>query len=290
MKIKQALTYDDIQLIPAYSDIESRSRINLQTRFTRNFDIMVPFVASPMDTVCGEEMAKRMYELGGVGIVHRFMSIEEQGDIIKRLQKFVYGKKFDDLYELWEENSKPIVGCIGANGDYFERGEHLIEQGANVLLIDVAHGHHKFVKEAIRNIKSKYSVDIIAGNIATKAAASDLIKWGADGLRVGIGGGCFTPHMEVKTENGLKRIEDIEIGDMVYTHTGELKPVFNKFIYDDYDEIYDIDGIEATPNHKFYVVHQSKVDLIETDEDIHRYAEWKRADELNDEYYSVELD
>jgi len=205
MKIKQALTYDDIQLIPAYSDIESRSRINLQTRFTRNFDIMVPFVASPMDTVCGEEMAKRMYELGGVGIVHRFMSIEEQGDIIKRLQKFVYGKKFDDLYELWEENSKPIVGCIGANGDYFERAEHLIEQGANVLLIDVAHGHHKFVKEAINTIKSKYSVDIIAGNIATSKSASDLIKWGADGLRVGIGGGslCTT---RVQTGHGVPNI------------------------------------------------------------------------------------
>jgi hypothetical protein len=94
--------------------------------------------------------------------------------------------------------------------------------------------------------------------------------------------------MEVKTSNGLKKIKDIEIGDEVFTHTGELKPVINKFEYDDYDEVYDIDGIEATANHKFYVVHSSKVDLVDGD-NIHDYAEWIYASDLTDDYFLIEL-
>ena len=76
---KQALTYDDIQLIPAFSSIESRSTIDLSTQLTTNYRINVPLIASPMDTVCDSEMAIAMAELGGVGCIHRFNTIEEQG-------------------------------------------------------------------------------------------------------------------------------------------------------------------------------------------------------------------
>ena len=131
-------------------------------------------------------------------------------------------------------------------------------------------------------------VDIIAGNISTKQSAEDMCNWGVDGLRVGIGGGCFTPNMEVLTSNGLKKIKDIVIGDEVYTHTGELKPVINKFEYEDFDEVYDIDGIEATANHKFYVIHKTKEDLV-TDDNIDDYAEWVSASELTNEYFLIEL-
>lgn len=287
--MKTAYTYDDIQLVPQYSNIESRSNISLQTKLSKNFNIMVPYVASPMDTICEVEMAKKMYDLGGVGCIHRFMSIGDQSRMIKELQRYLYANK-ESLFSVWGDNQKPIFAAIGANGDYFERATELTRNGANVLLIDVAHGHHDNVAKAIDKIKNHLKVDVIAGNVATLDGARDLCIWGADGVRVGIGGGCFTPDMKVRTDVGLKRIEDIQLGDMVYTHTGELKPVFNKFIYEDYDEIYDIDGIEATANHKFYVVHQSKVDLIQNDEDIHRYAEWKRADELSDEYFTIQLD
>jgi hypothetical protein len=158
-------------------------------------------------------------------------------------------------------------------------------------LIDVAHGHHQNVLDMIHWCKETLPdhIDIIAGNIATAEAAERLIDAGADGLRVGIGGGCFTPNMEVRTSDGLKKIKDVEIGDEVYTHTGELKPVINKFEYGDFNEVYDIDGIEATANHKFYVVHQSKTDLV-TDDNIHDYAEWVKAEDLTDEYFLIELD
>ncbi len=287
-----AYTYDDIQLIPKFSEIESRSKISLKTKLSRNYNIMLPFVASPMDTVCEVEMAIKLLKMGGVGCIHRFMTIEEQTNKVKEIQQFLYSNK-EELQPIWGDERKPIMAAVGATGDYLERTELLVESGANVILIDVAHGHHINVKSAISKMiefreTTFQHFDIIAGNVATYQGAYDLCKWGVDGLRVGIGGGCFTPDMEVKTSNGLKKIKDIEIGDEVFTHTGELKPVINKFEYDDYDEVYDIDGIEATANHKFYVVHSSKVDLVDGD-NIHDYAEWIYASDLTDDYFLIEL-
>jgi len=292
---KLALTYDDIQLVPGYSEISSRKNINLKTLVTRRYGLKIPLVAAPMDTVCESEMAIKMMEKGGLGVIHRFMSIEQQKEEVKRVvevKKSLY-EDWGVMYDDWLGHIKdiPVAASVGANGDFLERAIELIVGGANIILIDVAHGHHKNVKDAIRLIKNLDPyVDVIAGNIATAKAAMDLQEWGADGLRVGIGGGCFTPDMEVKTKNGFVKIKDINIGDLVFTHTGELKPVINKFIYEDYNEIYIIDGIETTANHKFYVIHQNKVDLVKNDDDIHRYAEWINADELNNEYFTVNLD
>ena len=196
----RALTYDDIQLVPAYSDIESRKTIDLTTDLTTNYKIMVPLIASPMDTVCDSEMAITMMDLGGVGCIHRFMSIEEQA-------RHVY-EVF--LYNSHNAVDLPVMAAVGANGDYLERTQELVKAGVNIVLIDVAHGYHKFVKNAIETIKSNFPmVDVIAGNIATAEAAEALQDWGADGLRVGIGGGslCTT---RIKTGFGVPNITSLE--------------------------------------------------------------------------------
>ena len=80
--MKYHLTYDDIQLVPQFSNIKSRTQINLNTLVSRRYGLINPIVASPMDTVCGEDMAMKMFTLGGVGCIHRFMTIEEQCNII----------------------------------------------------------------------------------------------------------------------------------------------------------------------------------------------------------------
>lgn len=223
--MKQALAYDDINLIPSYSEIESRQNIDLTTQFTTNYKIRVPLVASPMDTVCDSEMAVAMAELGGVGIIHRFMTIEEQAAQVNRVKMAVdagiavtYFANIDIMSGMdeWEAAFKrmrqvPIAAAIGANGDYLERAQELVKNGANVILIDVAHGHHKFVKDALKNLKQTLPshVDVIAGNIATATAATDLQNWGADALRVGIGGGslCTT---RVKTGFGVPNVSSLQ--------------------------------------------------------------------------------
>jgi IMP dehydrogenase len=207
---KLALTYDDIQLVPSYSEIESRKNIDLKTMVTRRYGLKIPLVASPMDTVCESEMAIKLMEKGGLGVIHRFMSIEKQKEEVKRVSE-VKKSLYEDwgvMYDDWlgEIKDIPVAASVGSNGDFLERAIELIVGGANIILIDVAHGHHKNVKYAIERIKNLDPyVDVIAGNIATAQAAIDLQEWGADGLRVGVGGGslCTT---RIKTGFGVPNV------------------------------------------------------------------------------------
>jgi IMP dehydrogenase len=173
-----------------------------------------------MDTVCDAEMAIQMMKLGGIGIIHRFMTIDEQVTEVTKVKVARTTEMYEDwgvMYDDWHAEFKqiPIAAAVGANGDYFVRAHALITAGADIILIDVAHGHHKNVANAIQAIKSiDPNVDVIAGNIATALAAEDLMAWGADGLRVGIGGGslCTT---RVKTGFGIPNVTCIEtITDM----------------------------------------------------------------------------
>ena len=211
----KALTYDDILLVPQYSDIESRSHINLKTKLSRNYGLLTPYVASCMDTVCDSRMAIKMMDLGGVGCIHRFMTIEEQCNEVTKVKKFMEDNNMIEEWGIdigWHTNilQIPIMAAIGVSGEDIERATKLVEFGANVLLIDVAHGHHKNVElvlEKLFNILPRH-VDIIAGNISTLESAVDLCEWGADGLRVGIGGGslCTT---RVQTGHGIPNITSI---------------------------------------------------------------------------------
>ena len=216
----KALTYDDIQLVPSYSEIKSRQIISLSTLLSRRYGLLRPIVASPMDTICGEEMAYKMMLLGGVGCIHRFMSIEEQSKIVSNLKFRIYGEGFGGPFEDWgvmyddwhaDIPYVPIMAAIGVNDNDKERAKALVDSGANVLLIDVAHGHHKNVIEMVEWCKTnlKSDVDIIAGNIATAEAAIDLERAGADGLRVGIGGGslCTT---RIKTGFGIPNVTSLQ--------------------------------------------------------------------------------
>lgn len=290
---KNALTYDDIQLVPSFSTVESRKNISLRTKLSTNFEIDIPLVASPMDTVCEKDMAYRMWVMGGVGCIHRFMTITEQCEEVKKLVSNIKVNlantidDFDIIKSVFEKT--PIMAAIGSNGDFLERAIALSEVGANVLIIDVAHGHHINVKRAIEAIKaSNIKVDVIAGNIATAQAAIDLQEWGADGLRVGIGGGCFTPGMKVKTSEGYVSIVDVKIGDKVYSHNGKLNEVLNKFEFDRDEEIMIINDIECTKNHEFYVVNKKYKSIID-ETNISEYDEWIPAENLTDDYFLVEI-
>ena len=216
-----ALTYDDIQLVPSYSSIKSRQNIKLHTLLSERYGLLNPIVASPMDTVCGFEMAWKMAEMGGVGCIHRFMSIQEQRDIVERLYQGIYGEGFGGtiaehwgvMFDDWHAEMKlvPIMAAIGVQEEDKERARALEAAGANVLLIDVAHGHHQNVLDMIHWCKENLPehVDIIAGNIATAEAAEHLQTYGANGLRVGIGGGslCTT---RIKTGFGVPNVTSLE--------------------------------------------------------------------------------
>ena len=254
--MKTYLTYDDVNIVPKYSELESRDKVDLTTRFTKNTALSIPIVTSPMDTVTELDMAKEMLEWGGVGVIHRFQSIEKQARMMKSLH-YEWDRYFTPLsgndneeertidreYDEWwdsfdvrhwnhpptksdwkdlkerfywadsliksEEQWKKLPRCaaIGVTGDYKERAQELVKNGCNVLLIDIAHGHHVLLKNVIKELKDEFGrdIEIIGGSIATKKAAQDLCEWGVDGLRVGIGNGSLC-ETRIRTGVGLPQI------------------------------------------------------------------------------------
>ena len=182
--MKKALTYDDVNIVPKYSELESRGAVKLNTRFTKKTLLNIPIVSSPMDTITELDMAREMMEWGGVGVVHRFMSIEDQAEMMVRLC-YMIGSDHVLL-----KNDLPKCASVGVTGDYLERSQELVKSGCNVLLIDVAHGHHKLVGEAIEKIKTRLeNIEVIAGSVATGEACEYLCEKGADAIRIGIGNG-----------------------------------------------------------------------------------------------------
>lgn len=207
------LTYDDIQLVPSFSNVTSRKNINLTTQVSTNYTLCMPLVASCMDTVCEHEMAMAIMQMGGLGFVHRFLSIPHQ---VQEIEKIVVAKNNAEVMAIWQlhqisTNKIPIAAAVGANADFAERALALVQAGANIILIDVAHGHHQNVKDAIETLRKTLpqEVDIIAGNIASAKAAVDLQNWGANGLRVGVGGGslCTT---RIKTGFGVPNVSCLQ--------------------------------------------------------------------------------
>jgi IMP dehydrogenase len=192
--MQKTYSYDDVLLVPKYSEIESRSQVSLDSKLGADLTFRTPIIASPMDTVSGLEMALALSRLGGVAIIHRYNTIEEQAAIVRQVK-----------------NAGERVGAaIGSTGDYMERVTALYNAGVDFICIDVAHGHHINVFRAIRNIRDSYgpSIHIMAGNVATSEAFEALQAWGADSIRVGIGGGsiCST---RIQTGHGVPNLSAI---------------------------------------------------------------------------------
>lgn len=186
------ITYDDVYIRPRHSEVESRDNVSLQTQFTRNHQIGCPVVASPMDTVVSREMIEALDEKGCVGIMHRFCDGAGEAEGVMR----------------GADTEGPLCAAVGATGDYDERAQRLIKNGADVILVDVAHGDHGLVREALDALSLYSAIDVIAGNVATYEGAQNLIEWGADAIRVGIGNGsvCST---RIKTGVGVGQITAI---------------------------------------------------------------------------------
>lgn len=266
--IKTALTFDDILLVPSYSNITSRHEVALTQQLGNNIVLQLPVISSPMDTVTEVDMCVAMSKAGGMGILHRYNSIQQQVDMLLLARN---------------TGAKHIGAAVGSAGDFYERANELIRWGPDVICIDVAHGHHENVKLAIEKINKhpqRNNFHLMAGNVATGKAFQDLSDWGAESIRAGVGGGCFIPGTLINTESGLKKIEDIKIGDKVFSHTGKLQPVVDTLAFDRDEEIVSINGIDCTKNHAFYILDKEDSNRVNED-NIHLFARWVHAEELD---------
>jgi len=172
------ITFDDVLLLPGYTDFE-RKEIDLQTNLTRKIKLRIPLVSSPMDTVTESKLAISLASLGGAGVIHRNLTINDQAKEVLKVKR-----------------KNLLVGAaIGVNQSHEERLKALVKAQVDFIVIDSAHGFTKKIIETVRNIKKTYPhLQLIAGNIAIYEGALALIKAGVDGLRVGMGPGaiCMT--------------------------------------------------------------------------------------------------
>lgn len=315
MEFREGLTFDDVLLVPKFSDITSRSQTNLETKLSRNISLNIPLVSANMDTVTESGMAVAMAREGGLGIIHRFLTIEEEANEVLKVKRsgsvmienpyFISptqtikdairymkekgvsgllvtdsesklagiltrrdvmfesestqlvkdvmtkdvvtakpGLSLDEAKEILRKNrieklplvdesnhikglittkditnienypvaskdkkGRPLVGAaVGVKGDFMDRAESLLEAGADVIVVDIAHGHSENAVNTIRHIKKAFpDSELIAGNVATAAGAEELIKAGVDAVKVGVGSGsiCIT---RVVTGSGVPQL------------------------------------------------------------------------------------
>jgi len=314
LEFKEGLTFDDVLLVPKYSDITSRSQTDLSTKLSRNISINIPFVSANMDTVTESSMAMAMARAGGIGIIHRFLPIQEQANEVLKVKRsgsiiienpysispdksiqdaidyaddkeisgllvvdsnskligiiterdLLFADRNDHIHDVMtkdvvtakpgvtldeakeilhkhrieklpivddsgiikglitskditnnadypnaskDKKGRPLVGAaVGVKGDFLERSESLLEAGADVLVVDIAHGHSENALSTVRNIKKAFpDCELIAGNVATAQGTEDLIKAGVDAVKVGVGSGsiCIT---RVITGSGVPQL------------------------------------------------------------------------------------
>lgn len=189
MPIREMLSYDDVMIIPQYSEVNSRSEVDisttLKTKSGENINLKIPVIASPMDTVCESQMAGRLSAIGAVGIIHRFNSIEKQFNLVKEAR---------DVFESTKDHSVAHFNCggaVGINGDYLERTHALVKAGCNIICIDVANACSKTAIEAAENIRQIIpdNIHFLVGTIGTVDNFIEMPDSIIDSVRVGIGSG-----------------------------------------------------------------------------------------------------
>ena len=197
-KFVETLTYDDVLLVPQYSDIESRKEVSLKSDLDqdRGLSFELPIIASPMDTICEVKMAILMARMGGLGIVHRYNTVQKQCDMAETIFENVAADK--------------VGFAIGISGDYLERAKQLVSLGARILCVDVAHGDHILMRHALTHLRMELGngPHIMAGNVATLEGFNHLAAWGVNSIRVGIGGGsiCST---RIQTGHGVPSLASV---------------------------------------------------------------------------------
>src|SRR6267143_1651171 len=203
-----ALTFDDVLLVPQHSDVVP-TQVDVTTRLTRNIRLSVPLVSAAMDTVTESRLAIAMAQQGGLGVIHKNLSIEEQASEVDRhkgekllvvdrdfrLKGLITVKDIQKAVK-YPNASKDSLGrlrcgaAVGIARDTIDRADALVAANVDVLVVDTAHGHSQTVLDMVRQLRRRFpGVDLVAGNVATADGAEALIQLDVDAVKVGIGAG-----------------------------------------------------------------------------------------------------
>jgi len=181
-----SLSFDDVLLLPNYSTVHPQD-IDLQAQLTKNITLKIPLVSSPMDTVTEADLAIVLAQEGGIGIIHRNLTISEQANQIIKVKKTKVVNKQAGL----DKKKRLIVGgAVGVGPDLENRLAALVKTEVDVIVLDSAHGHSQYIIKETALIRKKYpGLELISGNVGTAEGVRALIKAGASAVRVGLGPG-----------------------------------------------------------------------------------------------------
>lgn len=276
----RALTYDDVCLVPQYNNIPSRTEPDLKTWLTSRTEIGLPVVPANMDTVIGDDLADAIIKNNGIPIFHRFTTFE---------QRMTWAKKYGD---------RCYMSCGLNNID--ETVSLLTETECRGVCIDIAHAHSETMKNFMLELRKRVGNDkeIIAGNVCTPMGYQDLVNWGADAVKVGIGGGCLGEDSDILMGDGsLKKIKNIKVGDFVVNRYGEKVRV-NAVVCMGKKRTVDIvkngRSLHLTPDHRV-LINNDWIEIFDVlDEDIKKnYSDTIKIDKnLSDpmDVYDIEVD
>lgn len=187
-KIQLKYSFDDLLLLPNASLVEPRE-VTISSRLTKNIRLRIPIISSPMDTVTEAEMAIALARLGCIGAIHRNMKVEEEVEQVKKVKEVKTNEKNATTDET---KSLRVAAAVGPFD--LERAKALEKAGADVIIIDCAHGHNLNVVKSARKMRKEISSELVVGNIATPEAVEDYLSAEPDAFRVGLGCGsiCIT--------------------------------------------------------------------------------------------------
>ena len=171
---REGLAFDDVLLIPARSDVLP-GQVSIRSFLTREVSLDVPILSAAMDTVTEARMAIALGLLGGLGVLHRNLTIADQAAQVRAAK----------------DAGVRVGAAVGVSGDADERVAALVAAGVDVVFVDTAHGHSAAVIRMVEKVKARHRVQVVAGNVATAAGTEELIAAGADGIKVGMGPGAI---------------------------------------------------------------------------------------------------
>ncbi len=197
------LSFDDVLLVPKRTRAKSRKLVDTSSQLTKRIRIHAPIVASNSPWCTEAPMAMMMAKLGGIGIIHRMNLPEQQVDQLCQVKKHHFSASEYPNASVDPNGRLRAGAAVGVKGDWEYRAEQLVTHGADMLVVDIAHGHADYAIDVVEKLKMKFQdTDVIAGNVATAEGTADLIDAGADAIKVGIGPGavCTT---RVVTGSGM---------------------------------------------------------------------------------------
>lgn len=187
--IKEAYTFDDLLLVPAKSSVVP-AQVDIKSRLTDKITLNIPIVSAAMDTVTEEAMATMLAKLGGLGFIHKNMTVEQQAAMIANVKNSEVDKEAFPDANVDGQGQLRVGAAVGVGETTLERVKALVDAGVDIITVDSAHGHSDGVINTVRIIREAYpELDIVGGNIVTAQGATDLIYAGANVIKVGVGPG-----------------------------------------------------------------------------------------------------